>query len=68
MSNNPYLLSQLCVMQEKEKSRAYQCSDYMSLSNSMCPDDRLALCIWSYKVVASCNDVRPATVVIAIVL
>ncbi|KAL7509864.1 hypothetical protein ACHAXN_007167 [Cyclotella atomus] len=66
--SNPYLINHISVMQQQERSETYRCSDYMNMSftNSMCPDDRQALCNWCYKTVAACNGVSPATAIMAI--
>jgi hypothetical protein len=64
--SNPYLISQISVMQKHERAEAYICSDYMALTNSMRPDDRKALCNWAFGTVAACNGASPATAVIAI--
>jgi hypothetical protein len=61
--SNPHLIS---LMQQQERSEAYRCSDYLAFANSMHPDDRQALCNWSYHTVASCKGVSSATAVMAI--
>jgi hypothetical protein len=56
-------MSHICVMQEQEKSEAYKCKDYMSLTNVLGPSDRAALCDWGYRVIEACKGISRLTAV-----
>lgn len=57
------IFSQICVMQDQQRERAYTCVDYMKYTNELCPADRKLLCDWAFKVILRCDGVNRLTAV-----
>ena len=65
--SNPYLIPQIRVMQQQEKSSSYRCIDYISTSDDadFSCSDRRALCDWGYKAIAACHGVISRSTAVA---
>lgn len=50
-------ISQIRVMQQKERTEPYRCTDYLSHRTDLGPDGRQALCNWGFQTTAAFNGV-----------
>ena len=66
MNDHTFIKSQVRVMQEQERSEAYQCIDYLDDTIELGPEDREALCSWGYQLIETFTGISRLTVVRAI--
>ena len=65
--DTPFLLSQIGVMQQQERTPSYRITDYISrFETTVTPSDRETLCNWGYQVIAAFGGMSRSTVLVAI--